>query len=94
MASPPSPDLLSRFETLLGPRGFTRDAGDMAPWLTDWRRRYTGAAAAMVSPATTEEVAEVVRLCARARVALVPQGGNSSMVAGATPDLNRVRGVR
>src|SRR3546814_17394777 len=40
----------------------------------------------MRSPASTEEVAAVVRLCADAKVALVPQGGNSGMVGGATPD--------
>src|SRR3546814_7088183 len=40
----------------------------------------------MLSPASTEEVAAVVRLCADAKVALVPQGGNSGMVGGATPD--------
>jgi FAD/FMN-containing dehydrogenase len=57
----------------------------MAPWLQDWRRRYQGRAAAMLSPAGTEEVVEIVRLCAAGRVALVPQGGNSSMVAGAVP---------
>ena len=85
MASAPDPSLLSRFETLLGPRGFTRDAGDMAPWLTDWRGRFTGAAAAILSPASTAEVQAVVRLCAEAWVPLVAQGGNSSMVGGATP---------
>ncbi len=40
----------------------------------------------MLSPASTEEVAAIVRLCADAKVALVPQGGNSGMVGGATPD--------
>jgi len=58
----------------------------MQPWLTDWRGRWHGAAAAMVSPASTSEVAETVRLCASEGVAIVPQGGNSSMVGGATPD--------
>jgi FAD/FMN-containing dehydrogenase len=86
MAGSPSPSLLERLSSLLGPRGFTRDAGAMAPWLTDWRGRYRGAAAAMLSPASSADVAEIVRLCAAERVALVPQGGNSSMVGGATPD--------
>nr|WP_243853605.1 FAD-binding oxidoreductase [Sphingopyxis panaciterrae] len=76
-------DALAR---LLGPKGFTADPDAMAPWLTDWRGKYHGAAAAMLSPATTEEVAAVVTLCAENDVALVPQGGNSGMVGGATPD--------
>ncbi|MEO5586355.1 MAG: FAD-binding oxidoreductase, partial [Novosphingobium sp.] len=58
----------------------------MAAWLTDWRGRYTGRALAMASPASTAELAELVRLCARHGVAIVPQGGNSGMSGGATPD--------
>jgi FAD/FMN-containing dehydrogenase len=104
--SEPAPErLLSALAERLGPRGFTRAAGDMAPWLTDWRGRYQGNAAAMVSPASTDEVQAVVAACAEARTALVPQGGNTSMVGGATPDggggalllslrrMNRIRSV-
>lgn len=71
---------------LLGPRGFTRDADLMTPWLTDWRGRYTGAALGLASPADTGQVAELVKLCARHGVPIVPQGGNSGMSGGATPD--------
>ncbi|MBX9884283.1 MAG: FAD-binding oxidoreductase, partial [Novosphingobium sp.] len=71
---------------LLGPRGLTTDADLMAPWLTDWRGRFTGRARAMASPASTAEVAALLRLCAEHRVAVVPQGGNSGMSGGATPD--------
>ncbi len=86
MTCAPSPDLLARLGALLGAKGFTTEDQIMVPWLTDWRGKYVGRAAAMLSPASTAEVAEVVRLCAEARVALVPQGGNSGMVGGATPD--------
>ena len=85
-ASPPSPAALDALAALLGPKGFTADGDAMAPWLTDWRGRYHGAAAAMLSPATTEEAAAAVRICTRHRIAIVPQGGNSGMVGGATPD--------
>jgi FAD/FMN-containing dehydrogenase len=82
----PSSALLDKLDALLGPKGFTREAGDLAPWAVDWRGRYRGAAAAMLSPATREEAAQIVRLCAAEGAALVPQGGNTSMVGGATPD--------
>jgi FAD/FMN-containing dehydrogenase len=97
--------LLERLASGLGPKGFTRDPAVMAPWLEDWRKRYRGSAAAMLSPASTEEMVQIVRLCAAERVALVPQGGNTSMVAGATPSrdgealllsmrrMNRIRSV-
>ena len=71
---------------LLGPRGLTRDADLVTPWLTDWRGRYTGAALALASPASTAEVAALVRFCAEHGVPIVPQGGNSGMSGGATPD--------
>jgi FAD/FMN-containing dehydrogenase len=71
---------------LLGPKGLTQDAEVLAPWLTDWRGRFTGRALAMGSPAETSELAALVSLCARHGVPIVPQGGNSGMSGGATPD--------
>lgn len=71
---------------LLGPRGLTTDPDLVSPWLTDWRGRFTGRAMALASPASTDEVAALMRLCAAYRVPVVPQGGNSSMSGGATPD--------
>lgn len=105
MSHPPSPQLLAALADLLGPKGFSADPDTMRPWLTDWRGKYHGAAAAMLSPASTEEVAAIVRLCADANAAIVPQGGNSGMVGGATPDetgrqlllslrrMNRIRSI-
>jgi FAD/FMN-containing dehydrogenase len=72
-------------QDLLGPKGLTGDPQEIAPWLTDWRGRYRGAAALMAQPDSTDQVAAIVRLCAEHRVPLVPQGGNTSMVGGATP---------
>ena len=72
--------------TLLGPQGFTTDSDLLDAWLTDWRGRFTGAAIGMASPANTAEVSEFVQLCAAHRVPIVPQGGNSGMSGGATPD--------
>ena len=78
---------------------------DTAPYLTDWRGRFTGRAQAVVLPATTDEVAAIVSACAEHHTPIVPQGGNTGLVGGATPDtsgdaivlslkrLNRVREV-
>ena len=71
---------------LLGPRGLTTDPERMDAWLTDWRGRYTGRALALASPASAAEVAELVKLCGAHGVPIVPQGGNSGMAGGATPD--------
>lgn len=80
------PDLTALLASLLGPKGMTTDASDLAPWLTDWRGRYHGAAQAMVSPANAQELAAVVKIAAESGTPIVPQGGNSGMVGGATPD--------
>jgi len=81
----PDRALLDKLAALLGPQGFVTDRDLIAPWLTDWRERYHGDSPALLAPATTEQVAGIVRLAAEARVALVPQGGNTGTVAGATP---------
>ncbi|MEY2926936.1 MAG: hypothetical protein RL367_1413, partial [Pseudomonadota bacterium] len=77
--------LIDQLRNRLGPKGVTTNPDDIAPWLTDWRNLYHGASSALLSPATTQEVADTVRMAALAGVSLVPQGGNTSMVGGATP---------
>jgi FAD/FMN-containing dehydrogenase len=77
---------LDEATALLGPRGLTTDHERMDAWLTDWRGRYTGRALALASPGSATEVAALVRLCAAYGVPIVPQGGNSGMAGGATPD--------
>jgi FAD/FMN-containing dehydrogenase len=69
----------------LGTKGVAIEPQDVAPWLTDWRGRYHGVSAAVLSPADTHEVAAIVALAAEHGVPLVPQGGNTGMVGGATP---------
>ena len=77
--------LLDALRAVLGASGMLTDPFDTVPYVEDWRRLYRGRTAAVLRPADTDEVAAVVRLCAAAGVPLVPQGGNTSMVGGATP---------
>jgi FAD/FMN-containing dehydrogenase len=56
-----------------------------APYCTDWRGRYTGTALAVVFPADSAQVAGVVQLCAANRIAIVPQGGNTSLCGASVP---------
>ncbi|CAM2192386.1 D-2-hydroxyglutarate dehydrogenase [Paraburkholderia kururiensis] len=78
---------------IVGAQHVLTDAHDTAPYLTDWRRRYTGAACAVLTPANAEEVAALVRAAVEHRVALVPQGGNTGLAGGATPDASGTQAV-
>ncbi len=78
-------ELIEEVRTRFGAKTAITDPADVEPWLTDWRGRFHGKAAAILSPASTEEVAQIVKLAADRQVPLVPQGGNTSMVGGATP---------
>jgi FAD/FMN-containing dehydrogenase len=101
----PGATLLARLRSVVGSGNVLTAAADVAPHLADWRGRYRGAALAVVRPATTAEVAGVVRACADSGVPVVPQGGNTGLVGGATPDasgdevvlsltrMNRIRAV-
>lgn len=62
-------------------------AEDIAPFLTDWRGKWTGTALAVVQPDTTEDVAAVVRWCGQRQICIVPQGGNTGLAGGATPSV-------
>ncbi|TAM95118.1 MAG: FAD-binding oxidoreductase [Rhodanobacteraceae bacterium] len=97
-------NLLDALRATLGAQHVLTGA-DAAPYLSDWRGRYSGSAIAVVRPGSTEEVAAVVRLCVAANTPIVPQGGNTGLCGGATPDgsgrsvvvslqrMNRVRGI-
>ena len=78
----------SLLDTLRGAVGAANvlTEGDLSAWELDWRKRWHGKALAVVRPGSTTEVATVVRACAAARAAIVPQGGNTGLVGGGVPD--------
>ena len=77
--------LLDQLRAIVGaPHVLTE--GDLSAWEHDWRKRSMGKSLAVVRPASTQQVADVVKACAAARVSLVPQGGNTGLVCGSTPD--------
>ena len=78
-------EMIAKAERQLGPKSVITDRQEIEPWATDWRGRVHGQVRAILAPASIDEVVEVVRLAAEHRVPLVPQGGNTGMVAGATP---------
>ena len=79
------PALLSALRTIVG-EAYVLTEGDLTGYELDWRKRERGKALAVVRPASTEQVAAVVKACAAAGVSIVPQGGNTGMVVGSTPD--------
>ncbi|MGE4328665.1 FAD-binding oxidoreductase [Diaphorobacter sp.] len=97
-------DLLDTLRQIVGAAHVLAD-GDLAAYEQDWRKRARGKALAVVRPGSTPEVAAVVRACAAAGTAIVPQGGNTSLSVGSTPDasgtqivlsltrMNAVRGI-
>ena len=81
-----SDSLVSRLAAIVGRNGLITDRAQLEPFETEWRGRYKGKARLVVRPANTDEVAAVVKLCAAEGVAIVPQGGNTGLCEGATPD--------
>lgn len=98
-------DFLNQCIDAVGAPHVLTDEADIAGYVTDWRRRFTGKAQAVIKPGSAEEVAAVVRLCGEFKVPIVPQGGNTGLVVGSVPDesgmaivlsltrLNRIRSV-
>src|SRR5499427_3265812 len=76
---------LDRIKEAVGPRGWIADPVEQGPYLTEARRLWRGATRLVVRPASTEEVAAVVRICAEAKLPIVPQGGNTGLVGGGVP---------
>lgn len=94
---------LTRAAAIVGPAQVLIAAADIEPYVVDWRGRYRGRARAVVRPGSTGEVAALVALCREGGIPIVPQGGNTGLVGGGTPDdrgdavvmsLRRMRRVR
>jgi FAD/FMN-containing dehydrogenase len=98
-------DFLERCRQVVGPGHVLTADLDTAPYLTDWRGRFTGRTRAVLLPGSPAEVAQLVTLCAHFRIPVVPQGGRTGLVLGSVPDatgaavllslrrLNRIRAV-
>src|SRR5690242_19901428 len=83
--TPAQTALLDRLSQTLDLGAIVTDRAEIALWETDWRGRFHGHAPALIAPTSRDEVATVIRAANELGVALVPQGGNTSMVGGATP---------
>ena len=96
---------IRRVHSVVGDSGVIIDPADIASYVRDWRGNYVGKAALVVRPANTQEVANIVKLCAETGTPIVPQGGNTGMVGGGVPDasgnaivlsltrMNRIRAI-
>ena len=96
---------IRRAHAAVGDSGVVIDPADIAPYVRDWRGNYVGKTALVVRPANTQEVANIVKLCAETGTPIVPQGGNTGMVGGGVPDasgnaivlsltrMNRIRAI-
>lgn len=82
---PNNEKVVTTLRQIVGPTGILTDLSDVAPYCTDWRSLYRGSAVAVVRPATTLEVAEVLQFCFKERIGVVPQGGNTGLVGGSVP---------
>ncbi len=77
--------VLDRLKAAVGPRGWSTDPERLAPKLVEWRDRWRGHTPLLLTPATVDEVAAVIAVCAETGVAVTPQGGNTGLVAGQIP---------
>jgi FAD/FMN-containing dehydrogenase len=85
MTVPVPADVLSRLKAVLGPDGWSQDPDRLAPKLVEWRDRWTGTTPLLLLPRTTEQVSAIVGVCAETSTPIVPQGGNTGLVAGQIP---------
>lgn len=77
---------LSALKAIVGPKGWSDDPNTLAPLLVEPRGLYEGASPLLLRPETTAQVAAIVGACRAAGIALVPQGGNTGLCGGASPD--------
>lgn len=83
--SPAQPELVETLAQIVGEAHLYIGADRVAPFVTDWTRRFGGPCLAVVRPGGAGEIAEILRACAAAGVPVLPQGGNTGLVGGSVP---------
>lgn len=95
--------LVEELRSICGSTAVLTAAADIESYSVDWKRSFSGTPLCVVRPGSTQEVEQVVAACRRNGVAIVPQGGNTGLAGGATPDgsggkvllsLNRMQQIR
>ena len=79
-------NFINQLSTVLEKKYILTQDDEKTPYLTDWRKRFTGKALAIVLPSNSHEVADIIKLCSEHQISIVPQGGNTGFCGGATPD--------
>ncbi|MBU2090543.1 MAG: FAD-binding oxidoreductase, partial [Alphaproteobacteria bacterium] len=96
-------DILTRLKAIVGPAGYIEDPADMEPYCVSWRDGWRGDTPLVLRPASTQEVSEIVALCAKAGIPIVPQGGNTGLTGAGQPhaggseivlSTNRMKAIR
>ena len=77
--------VLARLKEAAGAKGFSTDAGEIAPHLEEWRSKYQGHSPLLLRPQTAAEVSAILRICHETGTAIVTQGGNTGLVGGQIP---------
>jgi FAD/FMN-containing dehydrogenase len=102
MVSSMSTSPLSDLKTSLDPKAWSEDPAELAGHVSDWRGRYRGDTPLLLKPGSTQEVSRILAACNAAGIAVLPQGGNTGLVGGSTPQgevlislkrMNAIRGV-
>jgi len=83
--NPVTTDVIERFVAIVGAPYALTDPGDQAPYMKEWRDLYEGRSPVVLRPGSTAEVAAIMKVAHEARVAIVPQGGNTGLVGGQIP---------
>jgi len=86
MLKRPSPETIDALVHIVGESHVIREEADMARYLTEWRDRYHGKAALVLTPGSTDEVSAILKCANETRTAIVPQGGNTGLVGAQIPD--------
>jgi FAD/FMN-containing dehydrogenase len=96
-------DVLGKLKSIVGPKSFSEDPADLAPYAQDWRGKFKGHTPLLLLPASTAEVSAILTLCNESRTPVVPQSGNTGLVGSQIPlggevilcpsRMNRIRNI-
>ena len=80
-------NIIKKFENILGPKGIISNRLDLQPYLIEERGKFKGNAIVLLKPSSTKEISDIVKICSKEQIPIVPQGGRTGLCGGAVPSL-------
>ena len=84
-------DLRIAFESIVGRENCITNPEILSTYLEDWRGKHVGSTPIVLLPKSSKAISEIIKICFENNIAVIPQGGNTSLCGANIPNSTKNR---